>query len=159
MSSTRSDRTLIRCTACGQYFITGEGFARHSCVSDPPILGEIIEEEEKKKGGEEVKLEDIEAIARTAKVGSQELPDQFVATVTKIEKGVDEEYDRPCVLVDLDLGEGIITTVKWTPFHLKAVAKNLKAMGIEELREGQKYLFKKQSFGIGFPRPVPVEKR
>ena len=153
--------TLIRCTACSQYFTTGEGFARHSCVRDPPILGEVIEEEgEKEKGGEEVKLSEIEEIGKTAKLGSQELPDQFEATVAKVEKGVDEDYgNRPCLLVDLDLGEGAIATVKWTPFHVKAVAKNLKSMGVDELREGQKYLFRKQSFGIGFPRPIPVEKR
>ena len=150
--------TYLRCTGCSKYFTSAVDFYYHKCAPSP-LLAELEDGEEKQKGGEEVKLEDIEAIARTAKVGSQELPDTFEATIVKMEKSVDEEYDRPCVLVDLDLGEGVITTVKWTPFHLKAVAKNLKAMGVEELKEGQRYLFKKQSFGIGFPRPVPVEKK
>jgi len=104
-----------------------------------------------------MKIEKLEEIAKAAKVGSQELPEVFEGTVVAVKDSYDEEYDRPAILVDIDIGDGVLTTVKWTPYHLRTVLRYLKDFGLTELKEGQRFKFRKTAFGIGYPRPVPIE--
>lgn len=158
--------TSIRyeCPACGSIFTTWEGYKSHACSyrnfvvpawENNPLKG--------KKEVRQMKLEELEKVASEARLGSQDLPDSFVGTVVAVEQGRDAEYDnRPHVLVTVTLDEvegKPETVIKYTPYHLKAVARSLKGMGMAELTAGQRYLWVRKSFGIGFPRHVPTEKR
>jgi len=107
---------------------------------------------------EEIYIDELERLVPKFK-RAQELPAKFIAKVTDAAIGTDKT-GRKCVYLTLELTDGTITKVKYTPMHISDLAEELRKMGFKKLSEivGQTLTFVARQYRIGYPRPMPVEK-
>lgn len=103
-------------------------------------------------------IAEMEQIAKSAKLGADEIPDEFVGLIEDIRSEKDS-YDRTCVTIDVQIKDTEEhASIKYTPMHLKTLTPALKKLGFadQESLIGKQLRFKKQKFRIGYDRPVPV---
>jgi hypothetical protein len=91
-------------------------------------------------------------------VSANELPDTFEARIIDASVRTDKQ-GRKSLYLRLELEDGKITVMKYTPMHIAELIKFMAKMGIKTKDDlvGKKYQFKKVAFRIGFPRPMPVK--
>lgn len=88
---------------------------------------------------------------------AQDLGDEFLASVVKIEKKPDFT-GAECLFFWLE-GEGYYTIVKYRVSHQLYLERIMRRMGFKSPEElvGKKFKWKKYSTGKGYPRPYPIE--
>ena len=107
-----------------------------------------------------MKIEDMERLAKSAKLGFDDIPTSFTGDVVNTYMELDEN-ERNCLLAEINVydDDGTLiglTVVKYTPMHVKVLVKSLRALGASEFKG--KFYFEPQHFKIGFDRPIPTKK-
>jgi len=107
---------------------------------------------------EEIYIDELERLVPRFK-RAQELPSKFIAKVVDASLAPDKT-GRKCVYLTLELTDGTVTKVKYTPMHISDLVEELRKMGFVKLSEvvGQTLTFVTRQYRIGYPRPMPVEK-
>jgi len=106
----------------------------------------------------EIYIDELERLVPRFK-RAQELPSKFIAKITNVALSTDKT-GRKCVYLTLELTDGSITKVKYTPMHIVDLIEELRKLGIRKVKEleGQTFAFITRQYTIGFPRPLPVER-
>jgi len=91
-------------------------------------------------------------------ISANDLPDTFEARIIDAQIKEDKQ-GRKSLYLRLELEDGKITVMKYTPMHIAELVKFMTKMGIKTKDDlvGKKYQFKKVAFRIGFPRPMPIK--
>lgn len=103
----------------------------------------------------DVKLEQIEKIGEQVKGSAAELPAEFDGEVLNAITVPDEANpERQIINATVKVGEDTYT-ISYKPLHAQALVKALTELKVKEFKG--KFHFKKEDFGIGFPRPIPTK--
>jgi len=99
-------------------------------------------------------LRELEEVAATAKGSVADLPDEFEGEVVSTEIREDSRFNRKLLYAVINV-DGTDYAVTYKPLHLKVLIKRLKKLHCDEF--AGKFRFEKYDFGIGNPRPIPIE--